>query len=165
MTSLATPEDQNKRILQGVSYLIEWAKHVVTGAAALMVLCATFLKDLGTHAASWPTHVMAVALVFFYLSMLVAVWMALKLVRQCANTVLTTAPQMGSGDDLANLKKHLVRTQRAFVAGLGCFSVVAIVILLSWAEATGTSASAAATAPRASASALPVHPKGAAGSP
>lgn len=133
MTSQASTEEQNKRLLQAVSYLIEWAKHVVTAAAALMVLAATFLKDLAAHTSGPVTHVMSVALVLFYLAMLGSVWLALRLVRQCANTVLTTQPQIGLGSELATLRSYLGHTQKAFVLGLASFTVVALSVLYSWA--------------------------------
>ncbi len=89
MTSQAPADEQNKRVLQAVAYLIEWAKHIVTAAAALMVLGATLLKDLAKDLTPTVSIVLAVTLILFYLSMLASVTLALKLVRQCANVVLT----------------------------------------------------------------------------
>ena len=43
-------EEYNKRILQAVAYLIEWAKHIITISAALLVLSATIVKDLAKDA-------------------------------------------------------------------------------------------------------------------
>lgn len=133
MTSQASSDEQNKRLLQAISYLIEWAKHVVTAAAALMVLAATFLKDLAVNVSAPVSHVMSAALVLFYVAMLLSVLLALRLVRQCANTVLTTQPQIGLGTELKALRSHLGHTQTAFFVGLASFSVVALSVLLSWA--------------------------------
>jgi hypothetical protein len=132
LTSQASAEEQNKRVLQAVAYLIEWAKHIVTAGAALMVLGATLLKDLAKDLSPTLSIALAVALGCFYLSMLVSVTLALRLVRQCANVVLTTQPQIGGGTELATLKSHLTKTQVAFGVGLTAFSIAALTIIVSW---------------------------------
>ena len=159
MTSQVGIDEQNRRVLQAVAYLIEWAKHVVTIAAALMVLGATFLKDLAKGITPPVSYGMAVALVLFYVSMLMSVLLALKLVRQSANTVLTTQPQIGLGTELATLKNHLGRTQLAFMIGLVSFSVFALSILLTWALApTGQSSHSTGTPATLSSSLIPSPP-------
>lgn len=127
-----TADEHNKRVLQGVAYLTEWAKHVVTIASALMVLAATLLKDLAKAVIPLASYFVATALLLFYVSMIISVMFALKLVRRCANTVITTQTQMAPGEELAALRTQLGRTQWAFVIGLGFFSIVALSILASW---------------------------------
>lgn len=126
-------EEHNKRILQAVSYLIEWAKHVITISAALLVLSATIVKDLAKDANPPISYLLASCLVLFCLSTLVGVLFALRLVRHAASTVLTTEPQIGSGSELANLQQRLHRTQRAFLASLTLFSAVVLSVVLTWA--------------------------------
>lgn len=126
-------EEINKRLLQAVSYLIEWSKHIVTGSGALMVLTATLLKDL-TRGASPPlSYVLAASVVLFYVSMTVAVWLAVGLVRQCARTVLTTAVMLGTGDDLNQLQRRLDKAQCAFLTGIVLFALASLLVLLNWA--------------------------------
>jgi hypothetical protein len=121
-------------VLQAVSYLIEWAKHIITLAAALMVLSATVVKELSKDVSGPMTAVVATSLVLFYVTMLGAVWLALRLIRYGARTVLTTSPELGSGDELSFLQSHLRRTQRAFLVGLTFFCLVALSILLAWTQ-------------------------------
>ena len=118
--------------------MIEWAKHIVTIASALMVLGATLLKDLARAVAPPWSYVVATAVFLFYAGMILSVIFALKLVRLCANTAITTQPQIASGDELHKLKVQLGRTQCAFVIGLGFFSIVALSILVSWARSDGS---------------------------
>lgn len=125
--------EHNSRVLQAVAYLIEWAKHIITLGAALMVLSVTFIKDLakGTHPP--VSYILVVCLLSFYLSMLVAIWLALRLIRYAASTVLTTAVHLGSGSELGALQDHLRLTQRIFLLSLAFFAAVALAVLLAWA--------------------------------
>lgn len=132
-TNANSVEEYNKRFLQAVSYFIEWAKHIITIGSALMVLSVALLKDIVKNAQPPISYVIACLLVLSYLSMLCAIWLALRLVRFAATCVLTKAPQIGTGDELARLQDHLKRVQRLFLVSLMLFSGLALCALLSWA--------------------------------
>ena len=130
---IALVEQRNKRFLQAVSYLIEWAKHIITLGSALMVLGIALLKDLVRNARPPFSYLIAGLLVLSYLSMLGAIWLALRLVRYSASTVLTMAPHIVTSNKLASLQAHLNRVQMVFLIGLMFFSFLALSALLSWA--------------------------------
>jgi hypothetical protein len=124
-------QERNQRLLQGLSYLIEWAKHIITLGAALMVLSLTFVKDLAQDSQPPISYIVVISLVAFYLSMLAAVWHALRLIRYAARIVF--AAELGAGDDLNILQRHLRFTQGMFLASLSLFSMVALSVLIAWA--------------------------------
>jgi hypothetical protein len=126
-------EEQNKRFLQAVSYLIEWVKHIITIGSALMVLSVALLKDVVKEAQPPATYLIASLLVLFYLSMLVSIWLALRFVRSAATCVLTRAAVIGTGDQLNSLQLSLKRLQWLFLISLAFFAVLALCALLSWA--------------------------------
>lgn len=126
-------EEHNKRFLQAVSYLIEWAKHIITIGSALMVLSVALLKDIVKEAQRPMSFVIASLLVLSYLSMLGSIWLALRFVRFAATCVLTRTPIIGGSDELVSLQERLTRLQRLFLVSLGLFSTLALCALLSWA--------------------------------
>ena len=130
---MSDAQEQNRRFLQAVSYLIEWAKHIMTLAAALMVLSVTFLKDLAKDTRPPLSYILLGALVAFYALMLTAVWFALRLVRHAASHVLTNDEFLGTGDALHDLKSLLERTQRVFLGSLMFFALLAVCVLGAWA--------------------------------
>ena len=144
------PEDEhNKRVLQAVSYLTEWSKHIITLSAALMVLGGTVVKDLVKAATPPLTYGIAFSLVLFYAMTLTAAWLALRLVRYGAKTVLTESPQIGSGDELRTLQTRLRWTQGAFLAALGLFCVLALLALFAWATPANVVGNSGGAIPKA----------------
>jgi hypothetical protein len=130
---LISTEEHNKRVLQAVSYLIEWAKHIITIGSALMILSVGLLKDIVKEAQPPISYVIACLLVLSHLSMLGAIWMALRLVRYASTCVLTMNDEIGNGDELTSLQKRLKRVQQPFLASLMFFSGLALCVLLAWA--------------------------------
>lgn len=126
-------EQYNKRFLQAVSYLIEWAKHIITIGSALMLLSVALLKDIVKEAHPPISYVIASLLVLSYLSMISAIWLALGLVRFAASAVLTDAPRIGVGSELADLERRLKRVQLLFLMSLMFFSGLSLCALLAWA--------------------------------
>jgi hypothetical protein len=126
-------DEHNKRFLQAVSYLIEWGKHIITLGTALMVLSVALLKDVVRDARAPISYLFACLLVLFYLSMLGAIWRALSFVRLAARCVLTAAPRIGTGEELASLQGSLKGVQRLFLSSLTFFSGLALCALLAWA--------------------------------
>ena len=126
-------DTRNNRVLQAVSYLIEWAKHIITLGAALMVLSVTLLKDLAQNSHPPTSYIIIACMVLFYLCMLLAVWLSLRLIRSAARIVLTNAEQLGTGSELGELQKHLNITQRVFLMSLAFFSLGALSVLVGWA--------------------------------
>lgn len=127
-------EQYNKRFLQAVSYLIEWAKHIITIGSALMLLSVALLKDIVKEAHAPFSYLIASLLVLSYLSMISAIWLALRLVRCAASSVLTDEPRIGVGSELADLERSLKHTQRLFLVSLMFFSGLALCALLAWAR-------------------------------
>lgn len=125
--------EQNERVLQGVSYLLEWAKHIITLGAALMVLSVTFLKDLTKELLPPISYVVIGCIMAFYAVTLASIWFALKLIRIAARTVLTRAAQIGSGNELNTLQRQLRLTQAMFLLALLLFTCVAVCVLSLWA--------------------------------
>lgn len=123
-------ERRNQQLLQGLSYLIEWAKHIITLGSALMVLSLAFAKDLAKQSSSLNSFLVVISLTAFYISMLAAVWLALRLIRCAARIVFAAEP--GAGDDLNLLQHHLRITQGMFLGSLSVFSLVALFVLLAW---------------------------------
>lgn len=134
MTAQRTQEgiDLDDRFLRAVSYLVEWVKHIVTIGSGLMVLGAALLKDVVKNAKTPVNYVIAGLLVLSYILMLLAIWKCLAFIRQVAATVLTAQPAIGSGEELQKLKDLLGFAQRVFLAGLACFTALAVVSLLTW---------------------------------
>ena len=131
-------EERNKRFIQAVSYFIEWAKHIITIGSALMLLSVALLKDIVREAQAPASYVIAGLLVLSYLSMLVAIWLALRLVRFAASSMLTMAPQIVTVHKLNGLQSRLDRVQILFLVSLTFFSGLALCALLTWAfRATG----------------------------
>lgn len=122
--------DSSGRFLQATSFLIEWVKHLITVASALMVLGAAILKDLVVGFEPPLGYGIAALFILSYGSMLVAVWKSLAFIRRAATAVLTTADSLGSGNDLRELQGLLKFAQRAFLAGLILFATLAATALI-----------------------------------
>lgn len=125
-------EELNRRFLQAISYFIEWAKHIITIGSALMLLSVALLRDIVRDAQIPIPYIIASLLVLSYLSMLGAIWLALRLVRFAAGCVLTTKTQIVTGDKLTSLKSRLDRVQMLFLVSLTFFSGLALCALLTW---------------------------------
>jgi len=94
-----------------------------------MVLSVTFLKDLANNLHPPLAYIIIACIGAFYLVMLTSIWFALRLIRVAARTVLTRAAQIGSGNELDTLQRHLRVTQAMFLLGLLCFAAVALCML------------------------------------
>jgi hypothetical protein len=130
-------EELNKRFLQATSYLIEWAKHIITIGSALMLLSVALLKDIVRDAGPPLSYIIAGLLVLSYLSMLGAIWQALRFVRSAASYILTAAPRIGTPEKLDSLRARLKRVQVLFLLSLSLFAVLALCSLLTWALGSG----------------------------
>jgi hypothetical protein len=140
-TDSNSDQEHNKRFLQAVSYLIEWAKHIITIGSALMLLSVALLKDIVKEAHAPISYIIAFLLVLSYLSMISAIWLALRLVRLAASSVLADEPRIGIGSELAELELSLRRVQSLFLVSLMFFSGLALCALLAWAFGLAGSAS------------------------
>ena len=129
-------EEYNKRFLQAVSYLIEWAKHIITIGSALMLLSIALLKDVVKQAQRPMSFVIASLLVLSFLSMLGSISLALGLVRFSATCVLTPARIIGKREELTSLQDRLKRLQWLFLVSVVLFSALALSALLSWTFGT-----------------------------
>ena len=126
--------DLNDRFLRSLSYFIEWAKHILTIGSAILVLGATLLKDVVSglrHPVAQPAA--ALLLVAAYVFILLAIWQALRFISTASSTVFNESEVIADGDDLLRLRRLIHRTQRYFLAGIVCFSLLAVVSLATWA--------------------------------
>jgi hypothetical protein len=129
----AALEEYNRRFIQGVTYLNEWAKHVITLGSALMVLSVALLKDLAKSVQAPFSFVIAGLLGLCFFFMLLAIWRALGCVRLAASYVLTSQPLLGSGDNLSQLQDSVKKVKWCFFVSLVLFSLLAVLVLLAWA--------------------------------
>ncbi len=132
MTSNPQETTFEVRFKQGVGYLTEWTKHIITIASAILVLSVTVLKDIVHQASPALTTGILISLAIGLVLLLASVWCALVLVRTCASVVFSRAVEIGSGEDLDRLQSRLKLTQRLFFAGLVVFAVLVLLALASW---------------------------------
>jgi hypothetical protein len=128
-------DSQNQRFIQGVSYLSEWAKHIITLASGILVLGVTLLKDIVRPTGVALTIGILSSLGISFTLLLISVWNALGFVRLAASSILSKAPVMGSGDELQRLQKRLNATRQFFLLGLLSFAVMALLSIVSWSFA------------------------------
>jgi hypothetical protein len=133
---LGDGEGHGSRFIQAVSYLIEWAKHIITIASALMILSIAILKDIVRGADPPVSYIIVGLLILFYLGMLTSIWLALRFVRQAATCVLTRGA-LGTPKEVDELQASLEHLQTLFLISLVFFSLLALFSLLSWAEGKG----------------------------
>lgn len=124
--------DLNKRFLQAISYFQEWAKHIITISSAIMVLGATLLKDIVRSTDLFMRSLIVLFLVVSYIFLLTTIWKTLQFITYSSRTVLTMNPTIGSGEELAQLKKLFRQAQRFFFLGIVGFSILTLFSFLSW---------------------------------
>jgi hypothetical protein len=139
--------DQMGRFVQGIGYLTEWVKHIVTIGSALMVLEAALLKDLVKGVGAPYSYIIASSLVLSYVAMLVALWKCLAFTRRTASSVLTSSGEMPPGDELQSLRTLLDYAQAAFLVAVALFAVMACTALVVWAVGLASSTSPTTAVP------------------
>jgi hypothetical protein len=130
-------ENLNARFNQMVSYFLEWAKHIITIAAGIMVLSVAFLKDVVSDAEFVMRWILVASLTIAFLCLLASIGNALRFISTAAGTVLTRNSFIAKPEILANLKKMLIWTQWLFWFGVMSFAAFAICALLSWSLTAG----------------------------
>lgn len=130
-------KDLNHRFIQMVSYFLEWVKHIITIASAIMMLSVAFLKDVVSDAELTMRWILLALLAIAFLCLLASIGTALRFISVAAGSVMTRQLIIASPRLLRNLERKLIMTQWLFWFGVMVFAIFAIAALVSWAVMAG----------------------------